>query len=45
MDSDSVIIHIKTEDFHKDIGNNAGKDSIHRIKKLMDHYLQERIKK
>ena len=45
MDTDSFIMHIKIEDFYKDIANDVEKDLIHQIMKSTDHYLQERIKK
>ena len=45
MDTDSFIMHIKTEDFYKDIANMLKKDLIRQIMKSMDHYLYERIKK
>ena len=45
MDTDSFIMHIKTEDFYKYIANYVKKKSIHQILKSIDHYLQERIKK
>ena len=46
MDTDSFIMHIKTEDFYKDIANDVlKKDLIHQFMKSIDHYLLERIKK
>ena len=45
MDTDSFIMHIKTEDFYKDIADGVKKKLIHQIMKLIDHYPQERIKK
>ena len=45
MDTDSFIMHIKTEDFYKDIANDVEKNLIHQIMKVIDHYLWERIKK
>ena len=45
MDTDSFIMHIKIEDFYKDIANDVEKDLIHQIMNVIDHYLQERIKK
>ena len=45
MDTDSFIMNIKTEDFYKDIANDIEKRMIYQIMKLIDHYLQERIKK
>ena len=44
MDTDSFIMHIKTEDFFKDILMYQ-KDLMHPIMKSIDHYPQERIKK
>ena len=44
MDTDSFIIHIKTEDVYKDIANDVKKDLIHQIMKLIDHY-QKKTKK
>ena len=45
VDTDSFIMHNKTEDFYKDIANDVGKDLIHQIMRSTDHYPQERIKK
>ena len=45
MDTDSFIINIKTEDFNEDIAMMLKKDLMHQIMKLIDHYLQEIIKK
>ena len=45
MDTDSFIIHIKTEDVCKDLQMMLKKDLIHQIMKSTDHCLQERIKK
>ena len=45
MDTDSFIMHIKTEDFYKVIADYVEKDLIHQIMKSIDHYLLERIKK
>ena len=45
MDTDSFIMHIKTEDFYKDIANDVENDLIHQIMKSIDHYPQEIIKK
>ena len=42
MDTDSFIMHIKTEDIANDVKK---KDLIHQIMKSIDHYPQERIKK
>ena len=41
MDTDSFIIHIKTEDFYKDIADDVKKDMIHQIMKLIDRYQKE----
>ena len=46
MNTDSFIMHIKTEDFYKDIANNVKKkDLILQIMKSIDHYPQKRVKK
>ena len=45
MDTDSFIMHIKTEDFYKDIADDVEKDLIHQNMNLIGHYPQERIKK
>ena len=37
LDTDSFIIHIKTEDFYKDIVDDVKNSMIHRIMKLIDH--------
>ena len=39
MDTDSFIMHIKTEDFYKDIANNVEKMM------LINQYVQERTKR
>ena len=44
MDTDSFIMHIKTEDFYKDIADNVKKRLIHQITGSIDHYLLEKIK-
>ena len=44
MDTDSFIIHIKTEDVYEGIANDFKTRLIHQIMKSIDHYLQERIK-
>ena len=44
-DTDSFIIHIKTEDFYEDLQMMLKKDLIHQIMKSTNHCLQERIKK
>ena len=41
MDTQSFIIHIKTEYFLKDIADDVKKDMIHQIIKLIDHYRKE----
>ena len=47
VDTDSFIMHIKTEDFHKDIANNFEKrfDTSNYELDRIDHYPHERIKK
>ena len=45
MDTDSFIMHIKTEDFYKYIADDVEKDLIHQNMNLIGHYPQERIKK
>ena len=48
MDTDSFVMHIKTEDFYKYIAHDVKKmkkDLIHQIMKSTDRYIQERIKK
>ena len=45
MDTDSVIIYIKTEDVYENIAKDVEKCLIHQIMKLMDHCLQEKFKK
>ena len=45
MDTDSFIIHIKTDDFYKDIADDVEKSMIHQIILLKDHYQWVRIKK
>ena len=37
MDTDSSIIHIKTEDFYEDIADDVKKDLIHPIIESIDH--------
>ena len=44
MNTDSVTIHMKTEDLHKDIANDAEKDLIHQIIQLKDYYQKVKIK-
>ena len=42
MDTDSFIIHIKTENFYKNIADDVKKkDTMHQIMKLIDHYQKE----
>ena len=43
MDTDSLIMHIKTEDFYKDIANDVEKKID--TSNYENHYLQERIKR
>ena len=47
MDTDSFIMHIKTEDFYKDIAHDVEKrfDTSISIMKSIDHSLKEIIKK
>ena len=45
MDTDSFIMSIKKKIFTKILLMMLKKDLIHQIMKLIDHYLQERIKK
>ena len=45
MANDSFIMHIKTEDFYKDIADGVEKRLDNKIMKSIDHYRQERIKK
>ena len=45
MDTDSFIIHIKTEDFYKDFADDVEKRFDTSNMKSIDHYLLERIKK
>ena len=45
IDTDSFIMHIKTEDFYEDIADDVENNLIHQIMKSIDHYPQERIKK
>ena len=44
VDTDSFIIHIKTEEIYKDIADDVKKDMMHQIMKLIDHYQKEWIK-
>ena len=45
IDTDSFIMHIKTEDFLKILLMTLKKDLIHQIMKSIDHYLLEGMKK
>ena len=45
MNTDRFIMHIKTENFYKDIANDVKKDLIPQIMKSINHYLLERLKK
>ena len=38
IDTDSFIMHVKIEDFYKDIANDVEKIMIHQIILLKDHY-------
>ena len=44
MNTDSFNIHIKAEDFYKDIADDVQKDK-NQIMKLIDHYEKEWIEK
>ena len=41
MDTDSFIIHIRTEDCYKDIADDVKKDMMHQIMKLIHCYQKE----
>ena len=45
MNTGSFIIHIKIDDFYKDIAYGVKKEMMHQILKLIDHYQKEWIKK
>ena len=45
MDTDSFLIHIKTENVYEDIAGDVEKPLVLQIIESTDHYLQERIKK
>ena len=45
MDTDSFIMHVKTEDFYKAIANDVEKSMIHQIIMLKDHYQKVKTKK
>ena len=45
MDTDSLIMYIKTEDFFKDIADDVEKSMIHQIILLKDHYQWLKVKK
>ena len=45
MDTDSFMIHIKTEDVYEEIANDLEKDLIHHIMKSIDHCLNVKIQK
>ena len=45
MNTGSFIIHIKIDDFYKDIVYGVKKEMMHQILKLIDHYQKEWIKK
>ena len=45
MDTDSFIIHIKTEDIYKYIANDVKKDLIDQTEKLIDYYQKVKTKK
>ena len=44
METDSFIIHIKNEDFYKDIADDIKKNLIDQIMKWIDHCLQEKLR-
>ena len=44
LDTDSFILHIKTEDFYKDIADNVEIKLIHQIMRSIGHYPPKRIK-
>ena len=45
MDTDSLIMYIKIEDFFKDIADDVEKSMIHQIILLKDHYQWLKVKK
>ena len=45
MDTDSFLIHIKTENVYEDIAGDVEKPLVLQIIESTDHCLQERIKK
>ena len=45
METDSFIIHIKNEDFYKDIADDIKKNLIDQIMKWIDPCLQEKLRK
>ena len=45
IDSDSFIIHVKTEDIYEDIADDVKKELTPQIIKLIDHCLQVKTKR
>ena len=45
MDTDSLIMNIKTKDFYKDIAQDVEEGLTLQIMMLIDHYLKEKIRK
>ena len=45
MDTDSLIMNIKTKDFYKNIAQMLKKGLTLQIMMLIDHYLKEKIRK
>ena len=45
IDTDSLIMNIKTKDFYKDIAQDVEERFTLQITMLIDHYLKEKIRK
>ena len=45
IDTDSVLVHVKTDDIYKDIAKDGEKDLTFQIMKQTDHYQKQKIKK
>ena len=45
MDTDSVLVHVKTDDIYKDIAKDGEEDLTFQIMKQTDHYQKQKIKK
>ena len=45
MDTESLIMNIKTKDFYKDIARDVEEGLTLQITMLIDHYLKEKIRK